>query len=56
MTQEPEKESGDVQIEIADSLTTIAEHLKSIRSMLSFFVVITLVTFGLGACNILLSI
>lgn len=52
----PTEEPEDVQMEIADTLATIAEHLKSIRGMLTFFTVLTVIGFILTACNVLMSI
>lgn len=38
------------------ALFLIEQHLKSIRSMLSFFTVLVILGFVLTACNVLLSI
>lgn len=50
MTDEPETIPPDVQ-----QLTAIAEHLKSIRAMLKFFTVLTVLGLILGACTALTS-
>ncbi len=52
----PEPVIPDIDVQGVRFLALIEQHLKSIRSMLTFFTVLTILAFVLSACNILLSL
>lgn len=56
LNKQPENETPSLELQGVRFLAQIEQHLKSIRNMLTFFTVLTVIGLALGACSTLLSI
>lgn len=54
--EQPQPIVPSIEVQGVQFLALIEQHLKSIRSMLTFFTVLTIIGFVLTACNVFMSI